>query len=49
MKNVYLFEIVKLFSYNPELILHFEATLHSLKRATNQTVNETYRERKKYV
>lgn len=34
--------MVKLFSYNPELTLHFEAIVHSLKRATSQTVNETY-------
>lgn len=41
---MYLLEIVKLFSYKPELELHFEAILHSLKRATNQTVNETLME-----
>lgn len=44
---MYLLEIVKLFSYKPELELHFEAMLHSLKRATNQTVNETLMEDKK--
>jgi hypothetical protein len=39
----YLLEIVKWFSYNPaELELHFEVMLHSLNRATNQTVKETW-------
>lgn len=40
----HLFDSVKLFSYRPELELHLVATLHSLKRATIQTVNETYEE-----